>query len=81
MVIGIASKRSHPKLTVGVKSGTAKDVASISDPVGVGLASGGQLVDQVAEESDTAVSPGEAQDPRIQTAPFLLGHLDAQSGQ
>ena len=77
VVIGIASKRSHPKLTVGVKGGAAKYVASISDPVGIGLASGGQLVDQVAEESDTTVSPGEAQDPRIQTAPFLLGHLDA----
>ena len=81
VVIGIASKRSHPKLTVGIKGGTAKDVASVSNPVRIGLASGGQLVDQVAEESDTAVPPGEAQYPRIQTAPFLLGHLDAQPGQ
>ena len=81
MPIRVAGERPHAELPVGVEGGAPQDVSGVAHPVGVGLATGSQLVDQVPEEPDAAVAPGEAQDPRIQPTLLLLGNLDPQPGQ
>ena len=75
-VIGwIALKGPHPDLSVSVERRAAHDVAAVGNGVRIRGVAGGEIIDQAVEESNAPVAAGEDQEPRIESAVFLLGHL------
>ena len=68
-------RRTACHLSVSVERRAAHDVAAVGNGVRIRGVAGGEIIDQAVEESNAPVAAGEDQEPRIESAVFLLGHL------